>query len=87
MAFTVLLTKTAIKAYNKTTGKLKLGIDRCLSHLQVNPSIGPGIKRLKGLSSCYRYQIGGLRLIYEVDEDHLEVRVYSIRPRGDVYKH
>ena len=87
MAYKVLITKTAIKAYNKTTGKLKLGIDRCLSHLQVNPCIGPGIKRLKGLSGCYRYQIGGLRLIYEVHIDLMEVRVYSIRPRGDVYKH
>jgi mRNA interferase RelE/StbE len=87
MAFTVLLTKTAVKAYNKTSGKLKLGIDRCLLSLQVNPLLGAGIKRLKGHSGCYRYQIGGLRLIYEVHEDLLDVRVYSIRPRGDVYKH
>ena len=44
-------------------------------------------RRIKGHSGGYRYQIGGLRLIYEVHEDLLEVRVYSIRPRGDVYKH
>ena len=87
MAYKVLITKTAIKAYNKTTGKLKLGIDRCLSNLEINPNFGPGIKKLKGLADCYRYQIGGLRLIYEVHIDLMEVRGYSIRPRGDVYKH
>ncbi|MFA6222560.1 MAG: type II toxin-antitoxin system RelE/ParE family toxin [Desulfomonilaceae bacterium] len=87
MAYKVLLTKTAYKAYNKTTGKLKLGIDRCLSDLEITPNFGPGIKKLKGLVGCFRYQIGGLRLIYEVHEDLMEVRVYSIRPRGDVYKH
>jgi mRNA interferase RelE/StbE len=87
MAYKVLLTKTAYKNYHKVTGKLKTGIDRCLSNLEINPNFGPGIKRLKGIADCYRYQIGGLRLIYEVHENLLEARVYSIRPRGDVYKH
>jgi mRNA interferase RelE/StbE len=87
MTYKVLLTKSAFKSYDKTTGKLKRGIDRCLSNLEINPNYGPGIKKLKGLANCYRYQIGGLRLVYEVSEDLMEVRVYGIRPRGDVYKH
>ena len=87
MPYKVFLSKSAYKSYYKITGKLKLGIDRCLSCLAVNPTFGPGIKRLRGFPGCYRYQIGGLRLVYEVHEDVMEVRVYIIRPRGDVYKH
>jgi mRNA interferase RelE/StbE len=87
MGYKVIMTRTAYKAYQKTTGKLKRGLDRCLSYLSLNPSFGSGIRKLKGHPGCYRYQVGGLRMVYEVNEDILEVRVYSIRPRGDVYKH
>jgi mRNA interferase RelE/StbE len=87
MAYKVIMTKTAYRAYQKTTGKLKRGLDRCLSNLSLNPSFGSGIRKLKGHPGCYRYQIGGLRMVYEVNEGSHEVSVYSIRPRGEVYKH
>jgi mRNA interferase RelE/StbE len=76
MSYKILLSKSAYKSYYKITGKLKLGIECCLSCLEVNPKFGPGIKRLRGFPDCYRYQIGGLRLVYEVHEDVKEVRVY-----------
>jgi mRNA-degrading endonuclease RelE of RelBE toxin-antitoxin system len=33
----------------------------------------------------YRYQVGGWRILYEVNEAQKVVTVYGIKPRGDVY--
>ncbi len=87
MVYNVLLSKTAQKAYAKLTAKLQEGLDKCLAYLEVSPQFGPNIRGLKGNPGCYRYQVGGWRILYEVNEPAKEVRVYSIGPRGDVYKH
>lgn len=39
------------------------------------------------MKTIYRYQVGGWRIMYEVDEAKKLVSVYDIGPRGDVYKH
>ena len=44
------------------------------------------IKKLKGYDNLYRYQVGYLRVVYEVYEDKKEVSVTAILPRGDSYK-
>ena len=85
--YKVLLAKTAFKSYLKITGKLKTGIDKCFKDLSDSPEHGSSIRKLKGLKDCYRCQIGGLRVLYEVNTDSNEVRIFAIRPRGDVYKH
>ncbi len=87
MPYEVILSRTAQKVYNKLTPKLKRGLDRCIAYLEINPKNNPNIKKLKGLQGCYRYQIGGWRILYEVHDSTRQVRVYEIRPRGDVYKH
>ncbi len=38
-------------------------------------------------TDCYRYQVGGWRILFKVDDLNKEVRVYDIKPRGDAYKH
>ncbi len=51
-----------------------------------NPFEGSHIKKLKGrLEGKYRYNIGGLRVIYYVDVDNKIIYVEAIGPRGDVY--
>jgi mRNA interferase RelE/StbE len=51
------------------------------------PLSGPNIKRLHGkLEGNYRYAVGALRIIYEVDAKNKVVRIKSIGSRGDVYK-
>lgn len=85
--YQVVLTKTAQKVYEKLTIKLKRSIAQCITYLEISPTWGPNIKRLKGEEGCYRYQVGGWRILYEVDKSTQEVRIYEMRPRGDVYKH
>lgn len=87
MPYNVLLSKTAQKTYGKLTAKLQEGLDRCLAYLELSPKFGPNTQGLKGNPGCYRHQVGGWRILYEVDDTAKEVRVYSIGPRGDVYKH
>ena len=84
--YEVVLTKTAYKTYSRLTPKLRRGLDRCIEYLEVSPTRGPNIQKLKGESESYRYQMGGWRILYEVDEFQKKVRIYEIRPRGDVYK-
>ncbi|NSW83181.1 MAG: type II toxin-antitoxin system RelE/ParE family toxin [Syntrophothermus sp.] len=86
-SYDVILTKGAQKIYKRLTAKLRHGIDQCIVYLEVNPTWGPNVKKLAGEPGCYRYQVGGWRILYEVDETTREVRIYDIRPRGDVYKH
>jgi mRNA interferase RelE/StbE len=85
--YEVILTKTALKTYNRLTEKLRRGVDRCIAYLELSPMYGPNIKSLEGEPGCYRYQVGGWRILYEVDKENTRVLVYEIRPRGDVYKH
>jgi mRNA interferase RelE/StbE len=87
MTYKVFLSKTAYKTYSKLPPKLRKGIDRCLDYLKDDPRHNPNAKGLKGIADSYRCQVGGWRVIYEVDDEAKEVRIYQIRPRGDVYKH
>lgn len=51
------------------------------------PLSGPHIKRLHGeLEGKYRCEMGGLRIIYEVNVKKKTVEIKSIGGRGDVYK-
>jgi len=87
MTYDVVLTKTAQKVYERLPVKLQDGIDRSLTWLEFSPKSGANVKRYEGKPGYYRYQVGGWRLVYRVDDDTREVRVFDIRPRGDIYKH
>ncbi len=87
MPYNVVLTRPALRIYQKLPYKLKIALDRCIIELEDTPKFGANVNKLKGKADCYRYQVGGWRILYKVEEMSKEVRVYAIRPRGDVYKH
>jgi mRNA interferase RelE/StbE len=85
--FEVYLSHEAEKIYLKATSKTTRLLDNCFKHLEESPLFGPNIKRLKGkLEGSFRYQIGGLRVIYSVDVESRKILVDTIGSRGDVYK-
>ena len=43
-----------------------------------------GVRQLD--SGIFRYRVGHYRIIYDVDNDTVTVRVVRVRHRGDVYK-
>lgn len=67
----------------KTQRRINTSIDEIIK----SPFEGSHIKKLKGrLEGKYRYNLGGLRVIYYVDENKKIIYVEAIGPRGDVYK-
>ena len=85
--YRVVLQSQPEKYYQKTPPKIAAAVEKCFLLLEEDPIQHIGkIKKLKGYDNLYRYQVGYLRLIYEVHEDKKEVSIAAILPRGDVYK-
>ena len=79
--------KQAARYYEKLDAKIRRRINAAIEDNAQNPFEGPHIERLKGkLEGKYRYSVGGLMVIYAVDEDHEFIYVEAIGPRGNVYK-
>jgi mRNA interferase RelE/StbE len=85
--FEVYLSHEAEKIYLKANPKTTRLLDHGFKNLEESPLFGPNIKRLKGkLEGSFRFQIGGLRVIYNVDGESRKIFVETIGPRGDIYK-
>ena len=85
--FEVYLSREAEKIYLKAAPKTTRLLENCFRHLEESPLSGPNIKCLRGkLGGSFRYRIGGIRVIYNVNMESRKVYVETIGPRGDVYK-
>jgi len=80
------LSKEALKYYNKVSVDTARRLDRCFVSLESAPLKGPNIKSLTARPGQYRYRVGTLRVIYEVDTTKQTVFVVGILPRGQAYK-
>ncbi len=84
--FRIALSKEALKYYSRVGVITAARLDRCFASLESDALKGSNIKSLKGLAGKYRYRIGNLRVIYEVDHANSTVYVIAILPRGQAYK-
>ncbi len=85
--YKVILQSQPEKYYQKTPPKIAKAIEKCFLLLENDPARHLGkIKKLTGYDNLYRYQVGYLRIVYEIHEDKKEVSVTAIFPRGDSYK-
>ena len=84
--FKIALSREALKYYNKVSVSTTARLDRCFVNLESDPLKGSNIKSLKGLPGKYRYRIGNLRVIYEVNHASSVVYVLAILPRGQAYR-
>lgn len=85
--YEVLISREAEKYYKKQNRDTKRRLNKCIDSLSLEPFSGPHIKRLHGkLEGKYRYRIGDLRMVYEINIKNKTVEIKSIRSRGDVYK-
>lgn len=46
----------------------------------------PDATSLKGEKSTFRFRVGNIRIVYDLDTANKRVVVWKIRPRGEVYK-
>jgi len=85
--YKVKLSARARNYYKRQPPRMKQRINKGLDAFKESPLSGPHIKPLHGkLKGYYRYEVGGLRVVYRVDTKALMVYVSEIRRRGDVYK-
>ena len=85
--YEVLISHEAEKYYKGQDKNTKRRLNKCTDNLCKEPLFGPHIKRLHGeLEGKYRYELGGFRIVYEVNIKDKIVEIKSIRGRGDVYK-
>lgn len=85
--YEVLISHDAEKYYKRQDNNTKRRLNKCIDNLGKEPLSGPHIKRLHGeLEGKYRLEMGGLRIIYEVNIKKKTVEIKSIGGRGDVYK-
>jgi mRNA interferase RelE/StbE len=85
--YEVLISHEAEKYYKRLDKNTKQRINQGIRHLVEEPLSGFHIKKLWGeLEGKYRYAIGDLRIVYEVDTKNKIVQVKAIKSRGDVYK-
>ena len=84
--FKIALSREALKHYNKVNTSTAARLDKCFIKLESEPLKGSSIKPLKEMAGKYRYRIGNLRVIYEVDIVNRIVNVMAILPRGQAYK-
>jgi len=47
---------------------------------------GQRLEKMGELEGKYRYEMGGFRIVYEVNIKNKTVEIKSFRGRGDVYK-
>jgi mRNA interferase RelE/StbE len=81
----VALSREALKYYTKVSINTAARLDRCFAFLESDPTRGPNIKQFKELDGKYRYRVGNLRVVYEVDIANKKVYVFAILPRGQAY--
>ena len=85
--YEVYISREAEKYYKKLDKRSKERINNSISSISKGPLSGLHIKKLWGeLEGKYRYAIGSLRIVYEVDTKNKVVKIKAIRSRGDVYK-
>lgn len=46
----------------------------------------PGCRKLSGSASDYRLRVGQYRVLYEVDDNTRQVRVFRVKHRRDAYR-
>ena len=82
----IILHKNAVKFYNNSDPALKDRLSAAFDIISKDTRFHNHIKKLKGeLKHMYRFRLGNLRIIYEIEEDIQTVRVKAIETRGSVY--
>jgi len=85
--YEVFISHEAEKYYKKQDKNSKRRINECIDNLSREPLSGPHIKRLHGeLEGKHRYEVGNIRIVYEINTINKTVEIKAIRSRGDVYK-
>ncbi len=84
--YTVEYSKAALKTLNRLPRNLVARLLDKMDNIAKDPFAPHGnVKSLKG-SSHYRLRVGDWRIVYEIQEQRINILVLKIATRGEVYK-
>ncbi|MCL2363611.1 MAG: type II toxin-antitoxin system RelE/ParE family toxin [Defluviitaleaceae bacterium] len=73
--------KSAVKFIAKQPRKEQIRLYRAINALPNGDTA-----KLSGKVQLYRLRVGGYRIIYSMNNEHLIIRAIEVGSRGDVYK-
>lgn len=83
--YLVLINKSAKKTLDKIPANYQNNIAQHIEELSTDPHPQGSIK-MKGSNNTYRLRVGVYRIIYDVFDTELIIKVITIDHRKDVYK-
>jgi mRNA interferase RelE/StbE len=84
--FRVELSREAQRFYEQADKVVSKKLARCFALLEQDPRAGNNIKPLKGqFGGSFRYRLGNLRVVYNINDREVIVFVITIAKRSDVY--
>jgi mRNA interferase RelE/StbE len=83
----ILFHRNAVKFYRKADATLKERVADAIDVIARDPHLDSHVKKLKGdLKHMYRFRMGDLRILYEIDDVQETVWIKTIEWRGSAYK-
>ena len=79
-------TRSSVKDLRSIASKDSAKVMEKIKTLSLNPyNNSLDIKKLKGLKKAYRFRVGDIRIIYEINDNKLVITIIKVAARGDVY--
>lgn len=86
MSYRVLVEEAAQRDLRRLDPQVARRVRQRLLELEQNPR-PPGVTKLQNVRPTrYRVRVGNWRILYSVDDQAKEVRVYRIKPRSQAYR-
>ena len=80
------LAKSVTKDFKKIAHAMHPSLMASIEGLTDNPFPEKQFKKLKGTLNTFRLRVGDYRIIYDVNETLMQIKVYRVRHRKDVYR-
>ncbi len=85
MIYEVKFTKGARKMFKKLSQELQDRIQPKIDELAIEPRPN-GVKKLQDEENSYRIRVGDYRVIYDIFDDVLVVKIVDVGHRSKIYK-
>jgi mRNA interferase RelE/StbE len=82
--YVISISETAIKQIKKLSKDTRLKIIAAILSFEIEPRPF-GCKKLAGSQNTYRIRLGNYRVIYEIHEKEILVKVLKVGHRKDIY--
>ena len=83
-SYSVQIASTAWRQMMKLDEKTQGRVDDAIYALALEPRPS-GCKKLRGMQETYRVRVGNFRIIYDINDEVLNVLVVEIGNRRDIY--